>query len=148
MRCVTSKSVYADFEFVAKPGEPPDVVCLAWREVRVRADPPALARSAWRRCHRIALTSVLFVCFVANAELHCHLALGWPLPVNVLDLNAEFRCITNGRNAPAGKGLLGALAYYRFNDTDCKRKDAMQKRIMQGWPFTVEERDGDPGLLR
>ena len=24
--------IYADFEFVAKPGEPPDVVCLAWRE--------------------------------------------------------------------------------------------------------------------
>ena len=42
---------------------------------------------------------------------------------------------------PAGKGLLGALAYYGFNDTDCKRKDAMQKRIMQGWPFTAEERE-------
>jgi DNA polymerase I len=24
--------IYADFEFVAKPGERPDVVCLAWRE--------------------------------------------------------------------------------------------------------------------
>ena len=53
---------------------------------------------------------VLFVCFVGNAELHCHLALGWPLPRNVLDLNAEFRCVTNGRTAPAGKGLLGRAA--------------------------------------
>src|SRR5262249_40969135 len=56
-------------------------------------------------------------------------------------LNAEFRCVTNGRIVPAGKSLLGALAYYRFNDTDCKRKDAMHKRIMQGWPFTVAERE-------
>jgi hypothetical protein len=66
--------------------------------------------------------------------------LNWPLPVNVLDLSPEFRCITNGRTVPAGKGLLGALAYYRSNDTDCKRKEGMQKRIAGGWPFTVEER--------
>jgi hypothetical protein len=33
------------------------------------------------------------------------------LPANILDLSAEFRCITNGRTVPAGKGLLGALAY-------------------------------------
>ena len=55
---------------------------------------------------------VLFVCFVGNAELSCHLALGWPLPANVLDLYPEFRCMTNGRAAPDGKSLLGALAYF------------------------------------
>ena len=133
--------IYADFEFVAKPGEPPDVVCLAWRE-----EPSGQTFRLWRDQlgdvppYRTD-ARVLFVCFVGNAELHCHLALGWPLPANVLDLNAEFRCVTNGRTVPAGKGLLGALAYYGFNDTDCKRKDAMQKRIMQGWPFTLEERE-------
>jgi DNA polymerase-1 len=83
---------------------------------------------------------VLFVCFVGNAELLCHLTKNWPLPVNVLDLNTEFRCITNGRTVPAGKGLLGALAYYRFNDTDCKHKAAMQQRIAKGFPFTAVER--------
>ena len=133
--------IYADFEFVAKPGEPPDVVCLAWRE-----EPSGQTYRLWRDQLGDAPpyrtdARVLFVCFVGNAELHCHLALGWPLPANVLDLNAEFRCVTNGRTVPAGKGLLGALAYYGFNDTDCKRKDAMQKRIMQGWPFTLEERE-------
>jgi DNA polymerase I len=133
--------IYADFEFVAKPGEPPDVVCLAWRE-----EPSGQTYRLWRDQLGDAPPygtdgRVLFVCFVGNAELYCHLALGWPLPANVLDLNAEFRCVTNGRTVPAGKGLLGALAYYGFNDTDCKRKDAMQKRIMQGWPFTVEERE-------
>ena len=29
-----------------------------------------------------------------------------------------------------------------------KQKDAMQKRIMQGWPFTPEEQRADSGLLR
>ena len=30
---------------------------------------------------------VLFVSFVANAEICCHLALGWPVPKNILDLS-------------------------------------------------------------
>src|SRR5262249_55623719 len=133
--------IYADFEFVLKPGERPDVVCLAWRE-----EPGGQTHRLWRDqlgdvpSYRTD-AGVLFVCFVGNAELRCPLALGGPLPVNVLDLSAEFRCITNGRTVPAGKGLLGALAYYGFNDTDCKRKAAMQQRIMQGWPFTAEERE-------
>ena len=84
---------------------------------------------------------VLYVCFVANAELGCHLALGWPLPANVLDLNTEFRCIANGRTVPAGKGLLGAMAYYGLDSISSKHKDAMRDRIMQGWPFTIEERE-------
>jgi DNA polymerase family A len=133
--------VLADFEFVSKPGERPDVVCLGARELRsgrtfrlwrdqLGAAPP----------YRVDART-LFVCFVANAELGCHLALGWPLPVSVLDLSPEFRCITNGRMTPQGKGLLGALAYYGFNDLDAKRKDAIRTRIIQGWPFTAEERE-------
>ena len=89
--------IYADFEFIAKPGEPPDVVCLAWRE-----EPSGRTYQLWR--DQLGATPpyrtdnrALFICFVGNAELHCHLALGWPLPANVLDLSAEFRHVTNGR---------------------------------------------------
>ena len=35
--------IYADFEFVAKPGELPDVVCLAWRE-----EPGGQTHRLWR----------------------------------------------------------------------------------------------------
>ena len=84
---------------------------------------------------------VLFVSFVANAECACHLALGWPLPASVLDLSPAFRNLTNGRLTPEGKGLLGALRYYGFSNTDQKLKDAMHARIMLGWPFTPEERE-------
>ena len=40
---------------------------------------------------------------------------------------------------PDGKGLLGALRYYGLDAIGAKQKDAMQKRVMQGWPFTPEE---------
>jgi DNA polymerase family A len=133
--------VWGDFEFIAKPGEHPDVVCLAWHE-----EPSGQTNRLWRDQldgkppYRID-SKALFVCYVGNAELACHLSLGWPLPANVLDLNTEFRCITNGRTVPAGKGLLGALAYYGLDSIGSKRKDAMRDRIIKGWPFTAEERE-------
>ena len=129
-----------DFEFVSKPGERPDVVCLAWRDLRagqtfslwrdeLGADPPYSTGP-----------DTLFVSFVGNAECACHLALGWPLPAKVLDLSPEFRCLVNGRTVPEGKGLLGALRYYGLDTISTKQKDAMQKRVMAGWPFSPEER--------
>ena len=128
-----------DFEFSSQPDLRPDVVCLAAIELR---------SGRTLRLWRDQLTDtppyrtddrVLFVNFIANAELTCHLALGWPVPRHVLDLSPAFRNIVSGRHTPEGKGLLGALAYYGFTNLDQKRKDAMRKRIMQGWPFTAEE---------
>ena len=129
-----------DFEFVARPGEHPDVVCLVAHELRsgrtLRLWRDELGARPPYRVDR----GVLFVSFVANAECACHFALGWPPPANVLDLSPAFRNLTNGRSAPEGKGLLGALRYYGFSNTDQKQKDAMRDRIMRGWPFTPEER--------
>jgi hypothetical protein len=133
--------VFADFEFVARPGEHPDVVCLAWHEAS-----SGQTYRLWRDHlgskppYRID-DKTLFVCFVGNAELSCHLALGWALPANILDLNPEFRCIVNGRTVPAGKGLLGALAYYGLDSIGSKRKDDLRSRIMKGWPFNNKERE-------
>jgi hypothetical protein len=132
--------IYADFEFVARHGERPPVVCLAWRE-----EPGGQTRCLWRDQLGAAPPyrtddRVLFISFVANAELCCHLALGWPLPANVIDLSAEFRLFVNGRVVPEGKGLLGALAYFHLDRIDAKHKDVMRDRIMQGWPFSPEER--------
>jgi hypothetical protein len=128
-----------DFEFISRPGERPDVVCLVAHELRsgrtlrlwrdqLGAAPPYRTDSG-----------VLFVSFVANAECACHLALGWPLPAKVLDLNPVFRNLTNGRSTPDGKGLLGALRYYGLDAIGAKQKDAMRDRILKGWPFTPEE---------
>jgi DNA polymerase-1 len=129
-----------DFEFVARPGERPDVVCVGAREKRsgrtIRLWRDELgAQPPYRTDDR-----VLFVNFVANAEMACHLSLGWRVPKNVLDLSPAFRNLTNGRSTPEGKGLIGLLRYYGLDAIDVKRKDAMRQRIMQGWPFTPEER--------
>jgi DNA polymerase I len=100
-------------------------------------------------------SNALFVSFVANAECACHLALGWPVPQRVLDLNPAFRNLVNGRHTPEGKGLIGALRYYGLDAITAKHKDGMQKRVMAGPPFTAEERQrilnycaGDTDALR
>jgi DNA polymerase I len=131
--------LFVDFEFISKPGEHPDVVCLAACELRSGQTIQLWRDQLGSMPPYRTDARALFVCFVANAELACHLALGWPLPARVLDLSPEFRCIVNGRIAQEGKGLLGALAYYGLDAIGSKKKDAMQKRVMQGWPFTKEE---------
>lgn len=129
-----------DFEYVAKPGEHPDVVCLCARELRsgqtLRLWRDQLSTPPFRTD-----AGVLFVCFAATAEVACHLALGWPVPEKILDLSPVFRCEVNGREVPEGKGLLGALAYFGVSSIGAKRKDAMRTRILQGWPFSPEEQE-------
>jgi DNA polymerase I len=129
-----------DFEFIARPGERPDVVCLAAHELR-----SGRTISLWRDelCEQPPYRTddkVAFVNFSGQAEMCCHLALGWLVPRNIIDLSAIFRCLTNGKATPEGKGLIGMQRYYGLDALSSKRKDAMRDRILRGWPFTDEER--------
>ncbi len=130
-----------DFEFIAEPGEHPDVVCLVAHELRSGRTLRLWRDELGKRPPYRTDAGVLFVNFVANAECACHLALGWPLPAKVLDLSPAFRNLTNGLPTPEGKGLIGALRYYRLDAIGTKQKDAARDRVMQGWPFTPEERE-------
>ena len=130
-----------DTEFIPASGEHPDVLCFCASELRtgrsirfwenqLGATPP------FRMDDRAA-----FVCFTAMAECGCFLAKRWPLPKNIIDLSPMFRCYINGREPPAaGKGLIGALSHFGFDTVGEKYKDAMRKRILEGRPFSPEER--------
>lgn len=131
-----------DFEFRAAPGERPDPVCLVAHELR-----SGRTLRVWQDelkgapCpYNIGADSV-FIAYYASAEMGCHLALGWPLPVNVIDLYAEFRVETNGRSLPMGNGLLGALDYYKQPAIEVLEKDAMRALVLRGGPYTDKEQD-------
>jgi DNA polymerase I len=133
-----------DFEFQAPPGERPKPICLValelnsgrllriWEDelLKMRMPPYAMDRDA------------LFVAYYSSAEFGCHLALGWQLPVNVLDLYVEFRNLTNGLPTPAGASLLGALSYFGLNGIDATEKKSMRDLAIRGGPWTWEERQG------
>jgi hypothetical protein len=63
------------------------------------------------------------------------------VPVNVLDLYAEFRVRTNGLTLPAGSGLPGALIYFGLDALDALEKDQMRQLAIRGGPYTREERE-------
>ena len=132
-----------DFEFGAPPGARPTPVCMVAAELR-----------SGRRlaCWQSELATMvrppfdtgpqtLIVAYYASAELGCFLALGWGRPANVLDLYAEFRCMTNGRPTPSGWGLLGALVAFGLDGMTAAEKDANRDLVMRGGPFTEEERE-------
>ena len=131
-----------DFEYMAPTGERPIPVCLvaaevhSGRKVRVWKDELDSMR---RPPYGIDKNCVL-VAYYASAELGCHLALGWPMPCNVLDLYVEFRNLTNGLTLPCGRGLLGALAWFGLDTMKAVEKETMRNLVLRGGPWTPEER--------
>jgi hypothetical protein len=133
-----------DFEFHpahGREGNPPVPVCMVARN---------LASAHILRLWRDDLTrlsaapfptdaSALFVAYYAPAEMSCFLALGWPVPTNVLDLFIAFRCRTNGKRIPAGNGLLGALAFYGIDSIASEEKDEMRNLVLRSGPWDAAE---------
>lgn len=133
-----------DFEFHprgGREGNPPDPVCMVAREFTT-GSLVRLWRDEMVRCSAAPFPtdeSALFVAYYASAEMSCFLALGWPMPVNVLDLFISFRRQTNGRRVPAGNGLLGALAYFGLDSLAADEKTAMRDLVLRGGPWDATE---------
>lgn len=132
-----------DFEFSAPSGELPTVVCLVaweinsgqklryWQDDLVKMKLPPYAIGA----------ESLFIAYYASAEMGCHLAMGWPMPVNILDLFTEFRNATNGLPLPCGASLLGALAWYGLSSVDSAEKESMRQLAISGGPWNAREKE-------
>jgi hypothetical protein len=134
--------ILEDFEFIAAPGERPDVVCGVFHDLHTGQTTRLWRNQLGDHPPYDPGPDTLVVSFVFNAEGACHLSLGWPLPKNVLDLSPEFKCHVNGKGiSRKNQGLIGALQYFGLDSIAPKRKDAMRARIMKGWPFTAEERE-------
>lgn len=129
------------FEFTAFPGHHPTPIVMVARELisgcvlRIAADALVGLRSAPFDTG----PDSLFVAYYASAEFSCFLALSWELPVNVIDLFAEFRNISNGLEAPSGPNLLGALLWFRLPPGDAVENLEMCRLASRGGPFTDPE---------
>lgn len=131
-----------DFEFMAAPGERPDPVCMVAHELRSNTR-LRLWRDELLGCHQPPFSTgadTLCIAYFASAEMGCFLELGWPVPMRVLDLYAEFRNLTNGRRVECGSGLVGALVSLGLEGLDAIEKDAMRQLILRGGPWSEGER--------
>ncbi len=131
-----------DAEFLTRPGCQPEVRCIVAKELRSQ-----VALRVWAdelQAMRAPPYSIgadsLFVAFAASAELRCHLALGWALPVRILDLHAEYRAATNGRVPPGNDSLLEALSHFGIPAIGVAQKAAMRDLAMRGGTYSASER--------
>ena len=131
-----------DFEFDPRGGEPPEPVGLVAHELRSKQTVALWEDELRQRREAPYRTDArsLFAAYYASAELSCHLRLGWPLPLCILDLYAELRTPTNGLELPCGSGLLGALASYGLGAMGVLEKEAMRERALRGGPWSEAER--------
>lgn len=120
-----------DFEYRQPDGARPKPLCLVATEWRTGETLRIWLDAAAPRPPIQFGEGDLLVAYYASAEIGCFLALNWPLPVHVLDLYAEFRWLTSGREAHAGYGLLGALAYFGIVGIDSSEKDNMRALAQQ-----------------
>jgi hypothetical protein len=134
--------IVEDFEFISVPGERPDVVCAVFTDLRTGQTTRWWWDDQFDKQLPYDPDRDLVFCFVANAEMTCHLSTSLPIPKYIIDLSPEFKCHVNGRGIPRkNQGLIGALQYFGLSTITPKRKDGMRARILQGRPFTPEERE-------
>jgi hypothetical protein len=83
--------------------------------------------------------NALVLAYYASAEMGCFLALEWEMPRYLIDLYAEFRCITNGNAVPDGNGLLNVLRLFGLSSITKEGKEAMRDLIMNQDSYSPEQ---------
>lgn len=130
-----------DFEFIARNGETPEVVCLVAHE---------LITGRWIRIWQGEFgpppfslgPESLFVAFSASAEWSCFLALGWPMPQRCIDLAPEFIRTNNGRiDGKLFPSLIAAASHFTIAVTSAAEKETMRDLIIGGGPWTDSQRE-------
>jgi DNA polymerase-1 len=130
-----------DTEYVAEPGVRPKPVCLVAEEFWTRRTLRLWQDQLGPNPPYGISDDALFVAYAAPAELGIHLVLNWDMPVNVLDLYAEYLRLTNGRDRPYGAGLLGASAHHGISGISRPEKDEARDLILGGGPWDAEDRE-------
>jgi DNA polymerase-1 len=128
-----------DFEFIARDGEHPVVVCLVANDL-VSGDWVRVWQGDFTAPPFSLAADTLFIGYSAAAEWSCFIALGWPMPARCIDLYAEFTRVTNGTfDGKLFPGLLAAAAHYGINTMAADEKGAMRDLILSGGPWSTSE---------
>jgi hypothetical protein len=130
-----------DFEFIARPGERPEVVCVAYKELGSGKEGRLWADELGPQPPFRVDSKVLFIGYFLAAEWKCFLELGWELPARSIDLFVEHRVDRNGIEAPREKrGLLDACSHHGLTVMTKDEKGDMRDLILSGGPWSGDER--------
>jgi DNA polymerase I len=128
-----------DFEFRKSQEKHQEIICFCAKEYhsgkKIKLWLDQLDKPPFRLDDKVC-----FVSYMSSAEMRSFISLGWPLPKNNIDFYAVFKNITNGKLGMGKKGLLEALQFFGIPSISTAHKDAMRDRILEGPPFTEDER--------
>src|SRR4030095_13740164 len=133
---------FVDFEYYCPEGEMPVPLCLAAYELN-SGRWVKLNRGEFPRTPPYSIgANSIFVSFAADAELSCHLSLGWELPEKIIDLHVEYLNFTNHIER-SGKfedsSLLAVCAALKIDCSTAGEKERGRAIAMSGGPRTNDE---------
>lgn len=129
-----------DYEFQGGNGNPQTPICYVAKNLTTGAFTKHWIEGTEVKPIYPTDKNSLLVAFYASAELGCHKTLNFKIPLYILDLFTEFRCLTNGSRIPSGNSLLGACDYFGIKHSDVTYKKSMRDLILKGSPFTEREK--------
>jgi DNA polymerase-1 len=129
-----------DYEFISNSGNPQIPICYVAQNIDSKEVIHRWINGTETSPEYPVNDSSLIIAYYASAEMGCHIPLKFNFPIYLLDLFAEFRCLTNGTKVPSGNSLIGACAYYGISGSDATYKDAMRDRILQGPLYSEKEK--------
>jgi DNA polymerase I len=122
------------FEAASRSGERPHPTCLVAKELR-SGRIWRLFRGEFEPTPPFPIgPETLCVAFYSSADWGVFIALGWPLPANIVDPFIEFRNQVNGLTPPAGFGLVGALVAHGLDHLGVDEKHDARLAIIAGNP--------------
>jgi hypothetical protein len=138
---MTDEIWIADFEFTTSDGNNPHPVCFCATELKSNQTIKMWLDGIEKPTAPIDFKNpnLTYVAYFSVAEMSCHLALGWDMPENIVDLFCEWRVFTNdGSRVP--NSLLNACENFGIPTIDQAFKDKMRERILQGPPYIEIEK--------
>jgi hypothetical protein len=130
---------FVDTEYLKPDGERPKPICLTAKEYR---SGDVVRMWLWEQhLPESPLADdpgVLVVAYNAMAEWSVYLALGWELPVRILDLHAEFRWLMSGFKG-LRHGQLDAMEAFGLPHMEDFYKSDMRALCCRGGPFSDSE---------
>jgi hypothetical protein len=130
-----------DFEFHCPDGANPEPHCLVAYEIRSSRTLKLLREDFPAKPPYSVSSDALALLYSGASDLRCHLALGWPLPENYIDLGVEAKLQFNTPLGPdrGFPGLVEILDRLGIAHIDPAEKKKMQKRCAKP-ALTAEDR--------
>ena len=130
--------VVYDYEFKFTPGNPPEPVCVVYKELHSQQITKHwLVGEDNRNFYSVCpfpVSETLFIAHYSNAEVSCDLAMGYEKPKYIWDTFVEEKKILNGKIAK-GFGLLETCQRYKINEImDADKKRYWRDHIINNYP--------------